>query len=435
MIKILLRLLVAIIFISSLYLIYFNKNFSSIEQLLYKRSISVKILNLPEILLELKEENVGFQYDLLNHYLDKKNLKGTYSDSNYNFDIEIDISSDVCAKCILINQDDLLLVSGPALDSGDVEIIDDFKNISIPSSIKEKFTVSYADIDIDEVMYNLNNGLIAQTVVTRNTYLFYKKYYSYLKIQDNLGLINLVWKFPYDDGSIIDDVNDYLLLEDTQDFITDLKDKYYSSNTITSHIFTGSRIFISDMINKLPKYEDLFKYNANKYNLDWKLLAAISYQESKWNNNAVSPTGVKGLMMLTKNTANMLNVNRLIPEESIDGATRYLDKLKNIFNEYQEDMRINLMLAAYNLGPGHVQDIIHLAKGNNIQIQEWKILKEYLLKLHKKKYYKDMKFGYARGWEAVQYVKNVKQYYDILSFLETTDNLNNDILNEVPDTL
>ena len=72
MIKILLRLLVAIIFISSLYLIYFNKNFSSIEQLLYKRSISVKILNLPEILLELKEENAGFQYDLLNHYLDKK---------------------------------------------------------------------------------------------------------------------------------------------------------------------------------------------------------------------------------------------------------------------------------------------------------------------------------------------------------------------------
>ena len=55
----------------------------------------------------------------------------------------------------MINQDDLLLVSGPALDSGDVEIIDDFKNILIPSSIKEKFTVSYADIDIDEVMYNL----------------------------------------------------------------------------------------------------------------------------------------------------------------------------------------------------------------------------------------------------------------------------------------
>ena len=170
--------------------------------------------------------------------------------------------------------------------------------------------------------------------------------------------------------------------------------------------------------------------------MDWKLLAAISYQESKWNNNAISPTGVRGLMMLTKNTADMLGVNRLIPDESIFGASRYLNKLADKYTEFNEDTKLSMTLGAYNLGPGHIDDVIKLSILDNKNLNNWNTLKKYLLKLNKKEFYRKMKYGYARGWEAVQYIENVKQYYDIISFLEEKDNkIDNKILNEVPKTL
>lgn len=433
MLKVLIRLFLAIIVIASLYLIYFN-SFSSLEQFIYKKQIVVKTKNFPEIILESKDELAGLQYEYILSYLTSRNLNADFEMDPFNHDIEITYSFDVCDKCILINKDDLLLIKGISNDQ-DIEISNNFDPIDFENIISERYSLNYTDTNLDDIMYNLNSGLIAYTIVTRSSYLFYKKYYPNLKVVKNLDEINLIWKFRYDDGSIKRDVRRYLSSEKSKNFLQDLKSKYYSNDTITSHIFSGSRIFISDMTSRMTKYEPLFKLNSQKYNIDWKLLAAISYQESKWNNNAVSPTGVRGLMMLTKNTAKMLKVNRLIPEESIDGASRYLNRLRDMFNNYNDDMKIYLMLAAYNLGPGHIQDITNLADKNNIQFSEWNILKEYLLKLHKKKFYKNMKHGYARGWEAVQYVKNVKQYYDILSFLETTDKLNNDILDEVPDTL
>ena len=190
------------------------------------------------------------------------------------------------------------------------------------------------------------------------------------------------------------------------------------------------------MITKLPKYEPLFKKAAEDNNLDWKLLASISYQESKWNNDAVSPTGVKGVMMLTQNTAKMLKVNRLKPNESIVGAARYFSNLLKKYSAYNEITRTNLALASYNAGPNHINDILLLAKNNGDNIENWNVLKSYLYKLNQKKYYKKMKYGYARGWEAVQYVENVKQYYDIITFLDNKDSENdNELFNEVPSTL
>ena len=141
-------------------------------------------------------------------------------------------------------------------------------------------------------------------------------------------------------------------------------------------------------------------------------------------------------MMLTKNTADMLGVNRLIPDESIIGASRYLKKLSEKYTEYNEDTKLSMTLGAYNLGPGHIDDIIKLSILDNKSLEDWDTLKKYLLKLNKKQFYKQMKYGYARGWEAVQYIENVKQYYDIISFLEAKDeNIDNKILNEVPKTL
>ena len=436
MLRLFARFIAAMILFAGVYLLYTNTTQTSFTQFKKKEIIFVNLENIPEIILSSKEDNVGYQYELLIKYLDSLNKKKVvFNDSK--FDLKIFYSKDICERCIVVNNQDLLLVTNNYDNKeNDIEIIEIFQKSLRDNPILKNYKINYINDDLDDLIYNLNNNLISHTIITRSSYLFYKKYYPNLSIKKVIGNINLLWKFSVDDGSLQNSLFDFLELTETSSFIANLNDKYYSKNSISSYIFIGSRIFISDMITKLPIYENKFKKAALLYNLDWKLLAAISYQESKWDNNAISPTGVRGLMMLTKNTANMLGVNRLIPDESIIGASRYLKKLSEKYTEFSKDTKISMTLGAYNLGPGHIDDIIKLSMLDNKSLEDWDTLKIYLLKLNKKQFYKKMKYGYARGWEAVQYIENVKQYYDIISFLEEKDNkIDNKILNEVPKTL
>ena len=424
-----------VLFASS-YIIYTNTTYSSFENLKSKHEISVKFQNLPEMILPSRETSSGYQYELIKKYLMTIGQKSLITE-NITYDINVYYTTSVCESCVMINEEDLLIISNTRESEGkDIEVIQSFQNINLENNDLDNFEINYSSNSIDELIYNIDNDLVTNAIITRSTYLFYKKYYPDLRIKNNLGKVILVWDFLGDDGSSLADINAFFEEEDTKKFISGLKDKYYSKNSISSYIFIGSRLFISDMITKLPEYESLFKKASEENNIDWKLLASISYQESRWNNNAVSPTGVKGVMMLTKNTAKMLNVNRLNPNESIIGAARYFSNLVEKYSSYNEITRTNLALASYNAGPNHVNDILLLAKNNNDDVENWNVLKSYLYKLNQKKYYKEMKYGYARGWEAVQYIENVKQYYDIITFLDNKDKkIENELFNEVPSTL
>ena len=436
MFKIIFRLLLAMIFFASIYVIYTNTTYSSYESLKSRNDISVNFQNLPEMILPSRESSTGYQYELIKKYLETIGQKNLITE-NITYDINVYYTTSVCAKCVVINEEDLLIIYSASGNEGkDVEVIQPFQKINLEYDSLDTYEINYSNNSIDELIYNIDNNLVTNSIITRSTYLFYKKYFPNLRIKTNLGKVILVWDLPGDDGSVLADVDAFFEKEDTKEFISALKDKYYSKNSISSYIFIGSRLFISDMITKLPKYEPLFKKASEDNNLDWKLLASISYQESKWNNDAVSPTGVKGLMMLTQDTAKMLNVDRLKPSESIVGAARYFSNLLKKYSTYNEITRTNLALASYNAGPNHINDILMLAKNNDDNVENWNVLKSYLYKLNQKEYYKKMKYGYARGWEAVQYIENVKQYYDIITFLDNKDNeSDNELFNEVPSTL
>ena len=424
------------IFFAGSYIIYTNLTYNSFENLKNKKNVAVNFQNLPEVILPNKENYTGYQYELVKTFLNSLgNIE--LNIRNITYDINIYYTTNVCTNCQVVNEEDLLLITNTnSVENKDIEVIQALKKIDLRYFDLESFEIIYTDSSIDEMIYNINDNLITNTIVTRSTYLFYKKYFPSLRIRKNLGKVSLVWNFPGDDGSISENVKSFLQTDSTKNFIIALEKKYFSKNSISSYIFIGSRVFISDMLTKLPIYEALFKEASDAYNLDWKLLASISYQESKWDNNAVSPTGVKGLMMLTKSTAKMLNVNRLIPNESIFGGAQYFNGLLKRYSKYSHTAKTNLALASYNAGPNHINDILLLAEKNGDDIENWGTLKNYLYKLNQKKYYKDMKYGYARGWEAVQYIENVKQYYDIITFLEDKDkDYNNKIFNEVPNTL
>ena len=197
-----------------------------------------------------------------------------------------------------------------------------------------------------------------------------------------------------------------------------LRDRYFG------HV---QRLDEADVLGVLEKRGTLLRalvphfYKAqNESDLDWRLLAAVAYQESQWNAQAVSFTGVRGIMMLTEDTADQLGVkNRLDPRESILGGARYIISLMaSLPEQIANPDRIWMALAAYNVGMGHLQDARVLAQRLGRNPNSWNDLKEVLPLLSRSKYASKLKYGYARGGEARAFVENVRIYYDILAKYE-----------------
>ena len=179
------------------------------------------------------------------------------------------------------------------------------------------------------------------------------------------------------------------------------------------------------MRDRLPKLRPYFEEAEALTGIDWRLLAAVGYQESHWQENAVSPTGVRGIMMLTQDTARHVGIkNRLDPRLSIIGGARYLRIVEKKIPDRIDDInRLWLTLAGYNIGFGHLEDARILTQRQGANPDLWLDVKERLPLLRKKAYYSTVKHGFARGNEPVTYVENIRNYYDLLLWFTTTDDL------------
>uniref|UniRef100_Q47GH8 Lytic transglycosylase, catalytic n=1 Tax=Dechloromonas aromatica (strain RCB) TaxID=159087 RepID=Q47GH8_DECAR len=174
--------------------------------------------------------------------------------------------------------------------------------------------------------------------------------------------------------------------------------------------------FLGEIETTLPKFRKYFQAAQALTGIDWRLIAAVAYHESHWDPNATSYTNVRGIMMLTEDTADHLEVsNRLDPSESILAGARYINMLKEqLPEETEEPDRTWLALAAYNIGPGHFNAARTLAKQLKADPNTWYEMKRILPKLAQPKVYQQLKTGRARGGEAVILVENIRSYYDIL---------------------
>ncbi len=186
---------------------------------------------------------------------------------------------------------------------------------------------------------------------------------------------------------------------------------------ITAFDYVDTKALQKAIRKKYPKYQPMFEEAAGRYDLDPVLLAAHSYQESHWNPRAKSPTGVRGIMMLTQPTAKSLGIkNRLDAYANIIGGARYYSRLlKRLDDSVAHPDRLWLALTAYNVGWGHLQDARKLARRLGKNPDEWADLKEVLPLLTQRKYYSTLKYGYARGHEPVRYVRRIRNYHDILA--------------------
>ncbi|KMK50817.1 murein transglycosylase [[Actinobacillus] muris] len=192
--------------------------------------------------------------------------------------------------------------------------------------------------------------------------------------------------------------------------IARIEEKYF--NYLARFDYVDSQSYLKAIDNLLPKYQHLFeKYRGE---LDWQMLAAIAYQESHWDPSATSPTGVRGIMMLTRDTAERMNVtDRLNPEQSVRAGAEYLHLLMSQLPQtIDKEDRIWYGLAAYNMGMGHLIDVRRLTKQLGGNPDNWLDVKKNLPLLAEKRYYSQLKYGYARGFEAFQYVENIRRYYN-----------------------
>ncbi len=230
------------------------------------------------------------------------------------------------------------------------------------------------------------------------------------------AITKLQQKLPLD-NSLVKSANKFLTQLRESGELEYWLDVYYGH--ILDFDYLDTRRFAERKAEHLPKYKKMFE-KAAEDDLDWKLLAAIGYQESHWNPNAVSPTGVRGLMMLTTATSRSVSVkDRTDPAQSIFGGARYFRRVYDLLPpEIQEPDRTWMALASYNIGLGHILDVRKWAQAAGKNPNQWSEIRELLPNKTKAIHYRKSKHGFARGYEAINYVENIRRYYDLLKWEE-----------------
>lgn len=232
--------------------------------------------------------------------------------------------------------------------------------------------------------------------------------------QELAGKVEYAWGFRSHDNDLRDAADAFIADFRRGGRLARLHDRYFGHVKRINPM--AAMRFIEDMRRVLPRFRPLFERAASTTGLDWRMLAALAYQESKWDPLATSHTNVRGIMMLTEETADALGVNnRLDPWQSIMAGSRYLLDLKSrLPDTIPEPDRLWLALAAYNLGYGHLNGARQLAPSMKRDPASWYDMKQVLPLMSRPEYYERLKSGPARGGEAVILVENVRTYYDIL---------------------
>ncbi len=259
-------------------------------------------------------------------------------------------------------------------------------------------------------------GEVDCTVADSSIVRVVRRYWPHLEVAMNLERAEPVgWYAAASLPALAEATRDWRQGDPGEAAVAAMRERYYAH--IGEFDFVDLRALDRRLDDRLPRYLDEFRHAAEETGLAVDLLAAIAYQESHWDPRATSPTGVRGIMMLTRPTAESLGVeDRLDPRESILGGARYLaDRRDRLPEDIPEPDRTHLALASYNLGRAHVLDARRLARELGRDPDSWADMREVLPLKADKRYYPQTKRGYARGYESVHYVRRIRNYRDVIA--------------------
>ena len=424
-----------------------------IDQIKDSGTLTVVTRNSPTAYFEDRSGPAGFEYDLINAFADYLGVKLNLiivNNLHDAMDVLLNGDAQIAAAGFTREQTDAYdVMYGPAYSSASEQVIYRRRNYK-PESLadlqegrlmvtagsrhastlrrwqrQELPTLSWRetpDLDASDLLQMVSDRELDYTLVNSNEFRLVQSYLPNLDVAFTLGEVQTVaWVMPpLADGSLREKAFDFFLRPETGMLMMTLSERYYGH--VGQFDYVGAHRFLRNSRRVLPEYRPAFEKAAEKYGFDWRLLAAMGYQESHWNPKARSYTGVRGIMMLTLRTAGELGIeDRLDPEQSIRGGTRYLSQLRERLDDsIMEPDRTWMALAAYNVGYGHLQDARTLAKELGYNPDLWNDIKDVLPLLSQKRYYSKTRYGYARGSEPVTYVQNIRRYYDVLIWKDET---------------
>jgi len=278
--------------------------------------------------------------------------------------------------------------------------------------------VENSSVDTQALLDAVADGEIDYTIADSAEFALAHAVHPELRIAFDLpGARSLAWAVSANHPDFLNAIGGYFSTIQASGELAAIVQRYYG-RAENMH-FVGPRDFMRQMQKRLPLYRKWFEQAATASNEDWRLLAAIGYQESKWDPRAASPAGAKGLMQLTPQTATEANVkDPNDARESIFGGARYFKQVfEKIPAHVPQPDRTWFALAAYNIGFGHLEDARVLAQKAGRNPDSWQDVREFLPLLSQEQWYSQTQNGYARGWEPVRYVDNVRGYRDLLEWV------------------
>jgi membrane-bound lytic murein transglycosylase F len=275
--------------------------------------------------------------------------------------------------------------------------------------------VLHKNVPTEELIRQVAEREIELTVADTNVALLNRRYYPDAVMAFPISKRqSLGWAVRKGDTELLEVINRFLSAILENGTFEKIYAKYYL--TVELFDYVDLKVFHRRIDTRLPTYEPFIRNQSRRYGFDWRLIAALIYQESHFDPNAVSYTGVQGLMQLTATTAEEMGVgDRTDPWQSIRGGIQYLHRIYQRFEDIEDEAdRMRFALASYNVGYGHVRDAQQLAVERELDGDTWNSLRETLPLLRYPKYYRRTRFGYARGTEPVRYVERILTYYDVL---------------------
>jgi len=304
-----------------------------------------------------------------------------------------------------------------------IEVVADSSHSEMIATLSDNYPgfiwAQNADDEVTELLAKVAQGEVDFTIADSTEFNIQRHFYPDLRVALDLEIDDpLAWAFRKEDGSsLLESADNYLIDADRKGLVAQVHDRYYGHTKQFDYV--GTRSFIRHFETRLPRYLDMFTTAALEQGVDWKLLAAIGYQESHWRSHAVSPTGVRGIMMLTQATADYLDIeDRMDPRSSISGGARfYARQTERLPDSIDYPDRTWFALAAYNVGFNHIKDARQIVEWQGGDPDKWVDVSKALPLLAKREWYSRVPYGYARGWEPVLYVNNIRSYYNIVRWI------------------
>ncbi|OQY01831.1 MAG: lytic transglycosylase F [Desulfobacteraceae bacterium 4572_130] len=289
--------------------------------------------------------------------------------------------------------------------------LEQIKNTGIDFEI-----ILYDNIPTEDLIRKVAEKKIKYTVADSNIAMLNRRYYPDIILGIPLEKKEkLAWAVNKNNKKFLKKMNTFLKTAETNGIYKKIYEKYYSD--IDYFDYFDLKKFHERINTRLPQYKKTIIAESKKYNFDWRIIAALIYQESHYDPMAESFKGAMGLMQLTTGTALEMNINdRLDPEQSIKAGIKYLNKMYKNFKELKDndEQKLIFAIASYNIGYGHIRDAQKIALDKEMDKNKWSCIEKTLPLLSKPEYHENTKYGYARGTETVQYIERIFTYYDIL---------------------